>query len=84
MDRLSRIAKEASEHHMSYGKYVASMYDPRKPIQPTRRCGEPRVIICAECGKEFVRYDKVRAKYCSEYCKNRHKNRAKAEKRASE
>lgn len=64
MDKLSRDSTAAIKAGMSYGKYMA-MKEPVVVTPPERR-GTWRT--CPRCGKEFVRYDKMRQIYCDVTC----------------
>lgn len=67
--RSCRMAKEATDHHMTYGKYVAMVTEKRQkaPRKPKTIVEEIPMTKCAYCGKEFPKKG-VRI-YCSDYCK---------------
>lgn len=72
MDRLAIESDMALKAGMSYGKWKAQQKTPTViPTHieiPTQKRGVKRTLICQWCGKEYVRYDNKRHKYCSEEC----------------
>lgn len=63
-DRLSQDASAALAAGMSYGKYMAA----KEPVKVTMPARSGIWRTCPYCGKEFVRYDKMRQIYCGFRC----------------
>lgn len=77
MDKLARDSTAAIKAGMSYGKYMA-MKEPVVVTPPERR-GTWRT--CPRCGKEFVRYDRIKATYCGVACQKSAQAARKYERR---
>lgn len=58
-----RMAKEATDHHMTYGKYVAMI---APPVPQTRNCRSPETKKCKWCGGEFIPVRKNQTYCCTE------------------
>lgn len=61
-----RMAKEATDHHMTYGKYKA-MVEPPETAKMRPRTPEILMVECVFCGKLFPKFGTQR--YCSELCR---------------
>ncbi len=60
-----RMAKEATDHHMTYGKYKASIMPEDRP-KPKEKTPDILTTVCEYCGKPFPKFGARR--YCSSYC----------------
>lgn len=87
-DRLSIESSMALAAGMSYGKWKALKKTPTEiPTDiklPATKRGVKRKFICQWCGKEYVRYDNKKTKYCCEDCQHaayKKRNRECARKR---
>lgn len=74
-DKLSVEVALATAANMSYGQWKAMQ--PR--VAPTPSRGEK--CICAECGKEFIKYTKIKRLYCDDVCRRNRENRLAKERR---
>lgn len=79
-----RMAKEATDHHMTYGKYVAMI---APPVPQTRNRISPETKKCEWCGGEFIPVRKSQIYCCTDcahsasYDKNRGEILEKARKK---
>lgn len=62
-----QMAKEATDHHMTYGKYVAMINQKRNEPLVVVKTPDIYTSKCVWCGKEFPKFGARR--YCSDLCR---------------
>ena len=74
-DKLSQEVSQALAAGMSYGKWKAMQAPVEIPKKPPKECFTTQV--CLNCGCEFVRYDRVKRKYCGDRCRDAYYQRSR-------